>query len=468
MAQVTPPPTFDVAFSRDALGGVWNRLKETKTDLLTNRIKIPAGWDGLTVGRFERQLPQHLSAIERRVRSGRYTFRPFLHHFQLKADGDKRKIAYSGIRDRIVQAVLHDLLAPVIDTRLTDSAFAYRSGVSTHDAVRQIYRISTSGRPFFVKSDFVKFFDELDHARLKALLDDLDVDVRARQLAWRFLRTGDVARDRKSDAESFPPSRCVGVPQGGVISGLLANLYLSAFDEVVRAIPGATLIRYADDFVVFCQDEDTCKMAFDVVANAASEALLRLHSNEKTVQCGHIDDGLNFVGFRIRGTRVRVKPANVSKFKRRIESVLTLHESRLREGAYDTPGECVRQALRHVNLKVMGVEAEENVRRSWIACFRLINDVDQVRQLDRWVWRNLSLMIRRLGSRRLSRSEIFALGYRGLVREYWRVRRQMRSPSLPFRGMIRSSEQPVGPLKEGTESYPKAPGSLPAAEQHGV
>lgn len=466
MAQVTSTSTFDVAFSRDDLGDVWRRLKEAKTDLLTNRIKIPAGWDGMTVGRFERQLPQHLSAIERRVRSGRYVFRPFLHHSQPKADGGERKIAYSGIRDRIVQAVLHDILAPVIDIRLTDSAFAYRSGLSSHDAVRQIYRVSTSGRPFFVKSDFVKFFDELDHARLKALVDDLDVDVRARQLAWRFLRTGDVPRDLQG--ESFPPSRSVGVPQGGVISGLLANVYLCAFDEAVRAVPGTTLIRYADDFIVFCQDEDTCRIAFDVVTNAASQALLRLHSNEKTVQCGHIDDGLNFVGFRIRGTRVRVKPTNVGKFKRRIQAVLTMHESRLHAGDYDTPGECVRQALRHVNLKVMGVEAEDNVRRSWIACFRLINDVDQVRQLDRWVWKNLSLMIRRLGFRRLSRSEVFALGYRGLLREYWRVRRQMRSPSLPFRGMIRPSGPPVSAVGEGAGSYPKVPASVPAAQQHGA
>jgi RNA-directed DNA polymerase len=452
MSQVTSAPNFDVAFSREALGDAWNRLKEAKTDLLTERIKIPAGWDGLTVARFDRQLPQHLATIERRVRSGRYQFRPFLSHSVPKVDGGERKIAYSGIKDRIVQAVLHDVLAPVIDARLTDSAFAYRTGLSTHDAIRRIYSASTSGQPFFVKSDFVKFFDRLDHARLRGLLDRLDVDARARQLAWRFIRTGDIARDGNRTSQPFPASRTIGVPQGGVISGLLANLYLCAFDKAIQSVPGTTLVRYADDFIVLCSDKNTCHTAFDVVTTAARQVLLELHEGEKTVQCGHINDGITFVGFRVRGTRVAVKPTNVAKFKRRIQSVLATHESRLRDGEYTSPRECIRQALRHVNLKVMGVEVDGG-RRSWIACFRIINDVDQVRQLDRWIWRRLSLMTRRLGLPHRTRSEIFGLGYRGLLREYWRTRRQMRSLTLPFQGMIRTPVERTGAVVAGLGAY---------------
>ncbi|HXT14933.1 MAG TPA: reverse transcriptase domain-containing protein [Gemmatimonadaceae bacterium] len=452
MSQVTSTPTFDAAFSREALGEVWNRLKEAKTDLLDDRIKIPAGWDGLTVARFERQLPQHLAAIERRVRSGRYQFRPFLFHFVSKVDGGERKIAYSGIRDRIVQAALHDVLAPVINARLTDSAFAYRTGVSTYDAIRRIYSAATSGQPFFVKSDFVKFFDRLDHARLKTLVDGLDVDARAQRLAWRFVRAGDIARAVNRASITFPAGRRIGVPQGGVISGLLANLYLCAFDEAVQGVSGTTLVRYADDFVVLCRDESTCQVAFDAVATAAREVLLELHEGEKTVRCGHINDGITFVGFRLRGTKVAVKPTNVAKFKRRIQAVLALHETRLRDGEYASPRECVRQALRHVNLKIMGVEVDGG-RRSWIACFRIINDVDQVRQLDRWVWRKLSLMTRRLGLPHRTRSEIFGLGYRGLLREYWRTRRQMRSLTLPFQGMIRTSVERTGVVVAGPGAY---------------
>lgn len=435
MAQVTMATAFDVAFSRDALANSWERLKRAKTDQLTRRIRIPPGWDGVTVARFERQLAQHLAAIERQAKSNRYTFRPFLYHMQPKADGGERRIAYSGIRDRLVQAALHDVLAPAIETQLTDSAYAYRSGRSTHDAIREIYRSATSGQPFFVKSDFVKFFDRLDHTRLRALVDGLDVDGRAKQLAWRFVRTGDTPRDEDRSTRAFPLSRRIGVPQGGVISGLLANLYLAEFDQRVRTIAGATLIRYADDFVVFCENRKTCEQVFGLVSLAAADALLELHEGAKTVQGYHINDGINFVGFRMRGTKVMVKPSNVTKFKKRVQALLNAHETKLREGEYTSPHECVRQALYHLNLKVTGVELD-GIRRSWIAYFRIINDVNQIRRLDRWMWTRLALMIRRVGLGSLTRSQVFDLGYRGLYREYWHVRRQLRAFALPATGML--------------------------------
>lgn len=453
MAQVSSTPPFDVAFSRDALADTWQRLKEAKKDVVTSRIRIPAGWDGVTIRRFECQLGQHLAAIERKVRAGRYTFRPFLWHLQPKVDGGERKIAYSGIRDRIVQAALHDLMAPMIDRRLTDSALAYRTGLSTHDAIRRIYAATTGGKPYFVKSDFVKFFDKLDHGRLRALLDDLDVDGRARQLAWRFLRTGDVPRDAARDGRSFPPSRTLGVPQGGVISGLLANLYLASFDEVVRAVPGTTLIRYADDFIVFCRDEDTCRAAFKVIQTGATDVRLELHDQTKTVECGHIDDGVNFVGFRVRGTRISVKPTNVVKFKRRLEGVIRMHIERLNDGTYENARECISKTLFHVNRKIIGVELEPDLRRSWIACFRIVNDVEQVRRLDRWVRGRISQMLKRIGFRHASRSELLAAGFHPMLREYWRVRRQMGAPAFPFRGMIgRPPAERLG-VREGPSSY---------------
>lgn len=426
---------FDSAFARDALMEAWVALKVAKTDRLDGRIRIPAGWDGLTVARFERQLSQHLAAIERRVRSGRYVFRPFLYHYQPKVDGGERRIAYSGIRDRIVQAALHSVLAPAVEAQLSDSAYAYRTGRSSHEAIRQIHRIATSGQPFFVKSDFVQFFDRLDHARLKLLIDDLDVDPRARQLAWRFVRTGDAPREAARSTRAYPASRSVGVPQGGVISGLLANIFLAEFDRAIRLVPNATLIRYADDFVVFCDSEETCRIAFEAVAKAAQEAQLELHAGDKTVPCGHVNDGLNFVGFRIRGTRVSIKLSNVVKFKRRIQTVFAIHESRLRDGEYRSAQECLQQVVHHVNLKIQGVEVD-GVRRSWMAYFRVVNDVGQVRQLDRWLWRGLSSMSRRLGLPHRTRSQILGLGYRGLHREYWHVRRHMKPFVLQFRGMI--------------------------------
>jgi len=358
-----------------------------------------------------------------------------VHHFVPKVDGGERKIAYSGIRDRLVQAVLHDILTPAIDTRLTNSAFAYRQGISTHDAIRQIHSCVTGGQPFFVKSDFVQFFDRLDHTRLKGLIDYLDVDPRARQLVWRYARTGDVARNANTEARVYPPSRTLGVPQGGVISGLLANLYLCEFDEAVRTVAGATLVRYADDFLVLCRDKSVCAEASRAVVERAQAIQLELHEGPKTVTCGHMNDGVNFVGFRLRGTKVAVKPSNIAKFKKRMESVIALHETRFRQGEYSSATECLRQTIRHANLKLTGVEVEGRPR-SWLVCFRILNDVEQVRQLDRWVWKRIAGLSRRIGLPYQTRTAVFGVGYRGLLRAYWNSRRRVKTFELPFSGMI--------------------------------
>jgi hypothetical protein len=166
---------------------------------------------------------------------------------------------------------------------------------------------------------------------------------------------------------------------------------------------------------------------------------------------------------------VSIKPTNVGKFKRRIQAVIAAHEDRLRTGGYATPRECIRQTFRHINLKVMGVEVESG-RRSWIACFRIVNDVGQIRQLDRWVWSRLSLLTRRLRLPHRTRSEVFALGYRGLLREYWHTRRHMRSFNLPFQGMVQTQRVAGGGgVREGLGSYAQLNRSTDAiAEEAGM
>ena len=432
MSQVPLATPSASPFSFGSLAVVWEDLKSAKTDALSKRIKIPPGWDEVGRREFERQRDQHLQAISRKVRSGRYTFRPFLSH-EVPKEGGTRTIAYSGIRDRVVQAALHKLLVPAVEPHLTDSAFAYRASRGAHDAVYEIFECANNGSPYFVKSDFVKFFDQIDHARLRTLIDALDLDEEVRKLTWRFVRTGSTPRDLRPRVQ--PSARTIGVPQGGVISGVLSNLFLADFDRALRRLEGARLIRYADDFVVMCADPMTCDRVFAVAQDAAHTINLKLHEGEKTVQCGHIDDGFNFVGFRFRGSKVSVKPSNIGKFRNRIDAVLAKHEGRLRDGEYADARECVGKAVFHLNIKVRGVQVDDKTR-SWMTYFRVVNDVDQIRRLDRWISRRFSAMCIRIGISARGRSAIRAIGYRGLVREYWRVRKKMRTRALPMTGFV--------------------------------
>lgn len=433
MSQVPLATLSTSPFSFESLAAAWEELKIAKTDAFSARIKISAGWDDVGLRAFERQRDQHLHANSRKVRSGRYTFRPFLSH-EVPKEGGTRTIAYSGIRDRIVQAALHKVLVPAVEPHLTDSAFAYRASRGAHDAAFEIFDCANNGLPFFLKSDFVQFFDRIDHARLRSLINALDLEPEVHQLTWRFIRTGSIARDLRPRVH--PVARNLGVPQGGVVSGVLSNLFLADFDHALRRIEGARLIRYADDFVVMCADPTTCNRAFAAAQDAAQSFRLALHEGDKTVKCGHIDDGFNFVGFRFRGTKVSVKPSNIGKFRSRVDAVLAKHEGRLRDGEYADARECVGKAVYHLNIKVSGVQIGDKTR-SWMTYFRVVNDVDQIRRLDRWISKRLSAMCVRIGIPARRRSVIRALGYRGLVREYWRVRKRMRTRALVYRGFLR-------------------------------
>ncbi|HEY4130671.1 MAG TPA: hypothetical protein VGM50_08630 [Gemmatimonadaceae bacterium] len=99
-----------------------------------------------------------------------------------------------------------------------------------------------------------------------------------------------------------------------------------------------------------------------MASEETSKVPLELHAGAKTMECGHINDGLTFVGFRLRGTKISVKPTNLSKYKKRITAAIAMHEEQLRTGLYASPRKCAQQALHHVNRKIIGVDVGDTQR----------------------------------------------------------------------------------------------------------
>ncbi|HLG30463.1 MAG TPA: reverse transcriptase domain-containing protein, partial [Candidatus Brocadiales bacterium] len=252
-------------FTIDALRATYDDYKSSKTDRFTGKVNVPMGADGVTWYAFEKNLEVNLANISRRVLNGSYHFYPMREFKIPKPDGGMRTLSIACIRDAIVQRGLYFALqesSEEIFKTLDDVSFAYRKGQSGGTAALHIWDSFKQGFLWAFDADIKKFFDPLDHERLMGLVAEwVGEDSLARKLIWRFIRISYVPADSYPKQKNYfmhhKPKCCArpaGVPQGGVLSGMLANLYLHEFDRwVVKELSSQCELRYyryADDFVI--------------------------------------------------------------------------------------------------------------------------------------------------------------------------------------------------------------------------
>jgi RNA-directed DNA polymerase len=254
---------LDPFFMPEALKDCYKRYKASKTDRYEpDRIKIPMGADGVTWQNFERNLDKNVGYISHRVANGSYLFYPLREKEMKKPDDGVRIISIAGIRDALVQRQLYEALYKSAETmfakpKLDKVSFAYRRGKSAPEAAHRIwqsFRRDSYGYAF--DADIRKFFDTLDHNRLMELIETwVGRDTIVGTLLWRYIRTDRVPYDsyphgpgwQKYFMSNKPQRipRLQGVPQGGVLSGMLANLYLREFDRwVVEELSQQFDLRY--------------------------------------------------------------------------------------------------------------------------------------------------------------------------------------------------------------------------------
>ena len=352
---------------------------------------------------FQQHKELHFSAVARKVLDGRYTFAPFLEKEIPKPESkDTRTISICSIRDCIVQRLLYRYLYDAIDIRLAPAVFGYRKGKKAHGAIRLIQSHFRRGMIFVYDADISKFFDTVNHDILMGMIDQLGIDHRARRLVLRFLKTDRIpssaARLHKTESGKQRKYDTIvrdkGVPQGGVLSGMLANLYLAAFDSaIIGKHPG--FVRYADDFLVCCTAEAECREVGALVVSELEKLRLVLNK-DKTFQCVSAEKGVGFLGFQMSTNKVRIRGRNVARFKQRVTRVIQTQ-------VFTAPASvAVKKLCRRLRYKIRGPDEEQLVRaaangplaarcrRSWIGYFRIVDDYNQLRTLDRWLRRQVS------------------------------------------------------------------------------
>jgi RNA-directed DNA polymerase len=307
---------------------VWEAYKRVKAN------QGAAGVDGESIAEFERDLTNNLYKLWNRMSSGSY-FPPPVRTVEIpKSDGGKRVLGIPTVTDRVAQMVVKMYLEPLVEPHFHQDSYGYRPGRSATQAVgvarQRCWRID-----WVLDLDIKGFFDNLDHALLmRAVRKHTDC-------RWIILY---IARWLTAPAQ-LPDGTLVareqGTPQGGVVSPLLANLFLHyAFDVwMQRNYPSIPFERYADDIIVHCKSERQALWLKTAVVRRLAQCKLELHPEKtKIVYCKDVDrtgdypnESFDFLGFafRPRGAKSRLGsyfvsflPAVSKKAARSIRSVI--------------------------------------------------------------------------------------------------------------------------------------------------
>lgn len=240
------------------------------------------GVDGQTAADYERNLGGNLESLLGRFKSGTYRAPPVRRVHIPKGDGRTRPIGIPTLEDKILQRAVGMLLEPIYEQDFMDCSYGFRPGRSAHMALEALWRqLMDIGGGWVLDVDIRSFFDNVDHAHLRKILDQRVRDGVVRRAIDKWLKAGVMERGTFWRPE-------LGTPQGGVISPLLANIYLHevldtwfARDVRPRLRGKAAMIRYADDFVIAFEREDDARRVEAVLAKRFARHGLALHP-EKT------------------------------------------------------------------------------------------------------------------------------------------------------------------------------------------
>lgn len=240
------------------------------------------GVDGRTGADYERDLEGNLESLLSRFKSGSYRAPPVRRVHIPKGDGRTRPIGIPTLEDKILQRAVVMLLEPIYEHDFMDCSFGFRPGKSAHMALEALWQaLMDIGGGWVLEVDIRSFFDSVEHAQLRNILDGRVRDGVVRRAIDKWLKAGVMENGAVTHSD-------LGTPQGGVISPLLANVYLHHvldewFAEQVRPrLRGkAVLIRYADDFVITFEREDDARRVEAVLAKRFAKYGLTLHP-EKT------------------------------------------------------------------------------------------------------------------------------------------------------------------------------------------
>lgn len=366
-------------------------LQEQRLLLAFAKVKSnkgAAGIDGQSVTDFTEHLSEEIARLVRELKDKSYRPKPVRRVEIPKPDGGIRQLGIPTVRDRVVQQALLDILQPIFDPDFHPSSYGYRPGRSCHQAIAKASLfIRRYGRRWVVDMDLSRCFDTLNHDFIIQQFRRKVVDGSILRLLRMFLQSGIMT------SGGWQASR-LGSPQGGVISPLIANVYLDAFDQQMKQ-RGHRIVRYADDILILCSSKRGAENAFKVARKHLEEGL-RLKVNERKSQIVHSKDGVRYLGVVIGSRYTRLQNEKVRQFKQTIKRI-TRRNSPVNLG----------KVIKDLN----------PVLRGFANYYRVAHCRHQFRELACWIRRRLRAKQLRLWKKpkRLHR-RLRQLGYQGDIK----------------------------------------------------
>ena len=344
---------LEVIFDRNNLNKAYMKVKKNGGS---------AGIDGMTVDEMLPYLKKHREELINALQNGKYKPKPVKRVQIPKPDGGKRNLGVPTVIDRMIQQAIVQVLQPIYEPLFSENSYGFRPKRSTHQAINKALEYYNEGYTQVVDIDLAKYFDTVNHDILIDMLREQVKDERVISLIRKYLKSGVMINGLISPTTE-------GTPQGGNLSPLLSNIYLTAFDKLLES-RGHKFVRYADDCNIYVKSR---RAAERVMTNCVKflEGKLKLKVNQQKSQVGS-PLKLKFLGFSLYKTRnkagIRPHGKSIKRFKDKIRELTSRKQAR-----------SVEFILKRVKKYTTG----------WLGYYSIADMESKIKSLNEWLRRRI-------------------------------------------------------------------------------
>ena len=329
--------------------------------------KSPKKRDGRKCRKYAEESAQRLPQLQRMLKAGRYEPKPAQRVWIPKLGSkERRPLGVPPVENRVVEMALRNVLEPIFEHTFAEDSYGFRPGRGAKDALRRVDELLKAGKSWVVDADLKGYFDSIPQDKLMTAVGEHVADGAVMELIQRFLKQGVL-----ESGKGWSPTD-KGTPQGGVLSPLLANIYLNRLDHLMAGA-GWIMIRYADDFIILCQSQEQAQEALQEVRQWVEQAGLTLHPTKTRIVDASQAGGFDFLGYHFERGMKWPREKSLAKFK-----------------------EAIRQKTKRTRPGSMKQIIEESNRtlRGWIDYFK--HSIWNIfPDLDKWVRGRLRTILRK-------------------------------------------------------------------------